>query len=335
MEVQDIPLDKLVPSRSLRSESGDISELVESIREHGLLQPIRVRPTGKGLYQIIAGNRRFLSHRVLGYRTISAVVVEETDEAATVQGIVENLQRENLTPLELAQGIRELATGFDLTPEQIGQAVSKSPSQVRNWIRISRLPDDILQKIESGEGRQQVVTGLTPRHIQPFVSDLPSDEEVARSPEAAALYEDRISNVRQFQQEIDARGIHINAHMTDEVARRVKKEQATVAEAIDAVLANPELYRPTHFPFRSADEFEQDTWAAYRKIHDEMRVLAYRLRPEIAALFRPDQKRDLLERLSVFFAALELYRQSLQVERADMTPTPQQLGEGTSDSQQS
>ena len=333
MEVRDIPLDKLVPTRSLRSESGDIGELVESIREHGLLQPIRVRPTGKGLYQIIAGHRRFLSHRVLGYPTISAVVVEETDEAAAVQGIVENLQRENLTPLELAQGIRELATGFDLTPEQIGQTISKSPSQVRNWIRLSRLPDDVLEKIESGEGRQQIVTGLTPRHIQPFVSDLPLDEEVTRNPEAAALYADRITSVRQFQQEVEARGIHINAHMADEVARRVKKGQATVAEAIDAVLANPELYRPTHLPFRSADEVERDTWAAYRKIHDEMRVLAYRLRPEIAVLFKPDQKRDLLERLSVFFAALEPYRRSLQVERADMTPTPPQLGEGTSVSQ--
>lgn len=333
MEVRDIPLDKLIPSRSLRTESGDINELVESIREHGLLQPIRVRPTGRGLYQIIAGHRRFLSHRVLGLRNISAVVVEETDKAAAVQSIVENLQRENLTPLELAQGIRELATGFDLTPEQIGQAVSKSPSQVRNWIRLSRLPDEVLEKIESGEGRQQIVTGLTPRHIQPFVSDLPSDEEVTRSPEAAALYENRIINVRQLQQEIEARGIHINAHMADEVARRVKKEQATVAEAIDAVLANPELYRPTRFPYKSAEELELDTWAAFRKIHDEMRALASRLRPDIAVGFRPDQKRDLLERLSVFLASLEPYRQSLQVKEADRTPTPPQLGEGTSGSQ--
>lgn len=130
MEVQDIPLEKLVPSRNLRIESGDISELMVSIKEHGLLQPIRVRPITNGMYQIIAGHRRFLSHRMLGRRTISAVVVEETDEAAAVQGIVENLQREDLTPIELAQGIRELVTGFNLTTEQIGQAVSKSPGQI-------------------------------------------------------------------------------------------------------------------------------------------------------------------------------------------------------------
>jgi ParB/RepB/Spo0J family partition protein len=331
MDVLDIPLDKLVPSRNLRTESGDIEELVESIREHGLLQPIRVRPTGKGLYQIIAGHRRFLSHRVLGLRAISAVVVDETDEAAAVQSIVENLQRENLTPLELAKGIRELATGFDLTSEQIGQAISKSPSQVRNWIRLSRLPDDVLEKIESGEGRQQIVTGLTPRHIQPFVSDLPSDEEVTHNPDAAALYENRIISVRQLQQEIGDRGIHINAHMADEVARRVKKEQATVAEAIDTVLANPELYRPTHFPYKSVEEFELDTWSAYRKIQDEMRAHASRLRPDIAVGFRPAQKHDLLERLLVFFASLEPYRQSLQPQEEGISTEPPQLMEGESD----
>lgn len=330
MEVRDIPLDKLVPSRNLRTESGDIGELVESIREHGLLQPIRVRPMGNGLYQIIAGHRRFLSHRMLGRSTISAIVVEETDEATAVQGIVENLQRENLTPLELAQGIRELVTGFNLTAEQIGQAVSKSPAQVRMWMRLSRLPTDILEKIESGEGRQQIVTGLTPRHIEPFISDLPSDEEAARNPEAAVLREDRITNVRQFAREYETRGIHINAHMADAVARSVKKEQVTVAEAVDAVLANPELYRPTHLPLQSAQELEQDTWAAYKKIHDEMRVLAYKLQPEIAVLFKPPQKSDLLERLSALFAALEPYRQSLQPQEKGISAESPQLVEGKS-----
>lgn len=331
MEVRDIPLDRLVPSRNLRTESGDINELVESIREHGLLQPIRVRPIGNGLYQIIAGHRRFLSHRMLGRRTISAVVVEETDEAAAVQGIVENLQREDLTPLELAQGIRELVTGFNLTPQQIGQAISKSPSRVQLWIRLSRLPSDILEKLQSGEGRQQTVSGLTPRHIEPFVSGMPSDDEVAHDPQAAALREDKVSTIRQFQQEAESRSAHITANMADEIARRVKKGQATMAEAIDAVLANPDLYRPTHFPIQSPYELEQDTWAAYKKIHNEMRVLAYRLRPEIAALFKPAQKSDLLERLSALFAALEPYRQSLQPQEKGMSVEPPQLVEGKSE----
>lgn len=329
MEVRDIPLDKLVPSRNLRTESGEIEELVQSIREHGLLQPVRVRPIGNGLYQIIAGNRRFLSHRMLGRSTISAVVVEETDEATAVQGIVENLQREDLTPLELARGIRELAAGFNMTPEQIGQAVSKSPSRIRTWMRMSLLPADILERIESGEGRQQVVTGLTPRHIEPFISDYPSDDEVARDPEKAALKEERDNSIRQFTKEYEIRGVHINAHMTDEIARRVRKGQATVGEAIDAVLANPELYRPTHLPFQSTQELEQDTWSAYKKIHNEMRVLAYQLKPEIAVSFKPSQKNDLLERLTALFAALEPYRQSLQPKQEASSTEPPQLAEGS------
>ncbi len=218
MELRNIPLENLVPSKSLRSETTDITELVDSIREHGLLQPIRVRPLDNGLFQIIAGHRRFLSHRALGRDVISAVVVEETDEATAVQGIVENLQRENLTPLELTQGIRELVTVFKLTTEQIGQAISKSPTQVRNWIRLSQLPTDIIEKIESGEGRQQTVTGLTPRHLRSFISDMPSEEEVSRSPEAAALYEERVTNLRRFQKEVEGRDARLNAHMADEVA---------------------------------------------------------------------------------------------------------------------
>ena len=332
MEVLEIALNKLVPSRNLRSESNDISELVDSIREHGLLQPIRVRPLNDGLYQIIAGHRRFLSHRALGRNVISAVVVEETDKAAAVQGIVENLQRENLTPLELTQGIRELATGFNLTIEQIGQAISKSPTQVRNWIRLSQLPADIIEKIESGEGRQQVVTGLTPRHLRSFVSDIPTEEEIAHNPEAAALYEERINSLRQFQKEVEAKDARLNAHMADEVARRVKKGQTTVAEAVDAVLANPELYRPTHLPYQSPEEVEIDTWAAYKKVHQEIRELAYKLKPEIAVLFNPPKKRDLLERLFALFTAMEPYRQSLETNRPVTDEAPPQLGEGERDS---
>ena len=328
MEVLDLPLKKLVPSRNLRTEGVDVQELVQSIREHGLLQPIRVRPIGSGTYQIIAGHRRVLAHRELGRSTISAVVVKETDESAAAQGIVENLQREDLRPLELAHGVRELATAFGLAPEKIAQAMSKSPAQVRTWMRLSRLPDDVLSKLESGEGRTQAVTGLSPRLIQPFVSNMPSEEEVARDPEAAARFEDTVSTVTRFQEEIEERQARINAHMADEVARRTRSGQVTVTEAIDEVLANPEKYRYAKPPISSGADLEQDTWAAYKRIHQEISALIHTLRPEIASSFSPSQKRDLLDRLHSQFESLRPYAAALQGDGVTEESAVPKLGAG-------
>jgi ParB/RepB/Spo0J family partition protein len=311
VNVKDLPLDRLIPSRNLRTEGVDVAELQESIREHGLLQPIRVRPIAAGMYQVIAGHRRLIAHRALGLPTISAVVVEESDKSAAEQSIVENLQREDLTPLELAGGIKELVTSFGLSAEEIARAISKSPTQVRTWIRLSRLPEDVLNRLESGEGRTHAVTGLTPRHLQPFVSDLPSEEEISRSAAAAARFEDTVSNIQTFQQELEQRGARINAHMADEIARRSRAGQMTIGEAIEQVLAHPEQYRYSARPISSVEELETNTWSAYRQIHQQMSELAHKLRPEIATSFSDSQRRDLLERLQGLDRALAAYRNAL------------------------
>jgi ParB/RepB/Spo0J family partition protein len=332
MDVRDIALEKLVPSRNLRTEGTDVTELAESIREHGLLQPIRVRPLGGDMYQIIAGHRRLLAHRRLGLKTISAVVVDESDAVAAEQSIVENLQREDLTPVELAHGVKELATAFGLTMEVIARAISKSPGQVRTWVRLSRLPDEILAKLESGEGRTQLVEGPSPRVIQPFISDMPSEEEVARDPEAAVRFGETVSRVAKFQEELEERGARVNAHMADEIARRTKSGQVTLAEAMDEVLAHPERYRYAK-PISSASELEEDTWASYRDIHQQMSALVYKLRPEIAALFSLQQSRDLLERLSDLTESLDRYRIALEGPHGDSEPARLTQGGNRSDTE--
>ena len=328
MEIHDIALDKLIPPRALRTEGIDVSELVESIREHGLLQPIRVRPVGHGLYQIIAGHRRFLAHRELGEPSISAVVVDESEQAAAVQSIVENLQREDLTPLELAQSIRELATGYRLAFEEIARLVSKSSAQVRTWIRISSLPDDVLQRLESGERGTQGVRGLAPRHVQPFVSDLPTEEERSEDPAAFRKYQERVSHIRALQEEVD-RGARINAHMADEIAKSARSGQTTIKEAIDKVLSDPDRYR-YRSTYASADELEQDTFAAHQRAVMELATLAYKLKPEIAISFSPENKARLVERLSALLQGMEPYWNTLtmDVPEAQSTPAKRLLEEG-------
>ena len=323
MRVAELKLDELVPSNSLRTGSIDVKELTESIREHGLLQPIRVRPFGPGLYQIIAGHRRFLAHRSMGLETISAVVVDEPDERAAVQSIVENLQREDLTPLELATGVRELADGFRMSIDDVSQRISKSPDQVRTWIRLSRLPDDVLDRLESGEGRTQTVSSLTPRHLRPFVGDLPSQDERDSNPEAAALYDERVDEIRSLQDEIETRGVHINAHMADAIRRDSRDGASTVSEALDKVLSDPDRYRYKPAP-RSPEELEMDTFGAYRRIQSEMAALAYKLRPEIASQFSWDKKEFLLRSLAGIDQTLESYRHSLT--RSSSQEPPQVSG---------
>ncbi|MCI0438689.1 MAG: ParB/RepB/Spo0J family partition protein, partial [Chloroflexi bacterium] len=224
MEFKEIRLLNLIPARNLRTERvPDIQELADSIKQHGLLQPIRVRHLYGETYQVIAGHRRVQAFRTLGMKAIPSIVVTERDEAAAVQSIVENLQREDLTPLELARGIQDLAKGFNLDAEAISRLVSKSPERVRTWLRFSSLPDDVLSKLESGEGRTQSVTGLTPRHIEPFVRDLPSEEAVQSDEQEAARYEERVSDVRELQEEVERRDVRINAHMADAIARETRE----------------------------------------------------------------------------------------------------------------
>src|SRR5206468_710223 len=102
----------------------------------------------------------------------------------------------------------------------------------------------------------------------------------------------------------ERRGVRLNAHMADEIARHTRGGQLSVGEAIDEVLAHPEKYHYKRPPTQSTDELVQDTWSAYRQLHQDMSALAYKLKPEVAAMFSPPQKRDLRERLSSLLASL-------------------------------
>ena len=312
MEVREIALDELIPSKNPRTEGFDISELTESIREHGLLQPIRIRPVYEGLYQIISGHRRFMAHKALGRESIPSVVVEETDESAAVQGIVENLQREDLTPLELARGIQELVIGFQFDIEQTARAVSKSPGRIRTWLRISNLPDDVLARLESGQSGTHRVKGLAPRHVEPFLRGFKPMEQVEENSETEdSPYSKRLSDVREMQDEVERRGVRITAHMADDIARKTREGNMTVSDAIDQVLADPSRYRYTMPPLPSPQQIEAQSFAEYNRIHSELISLAHRLRPEIAASFSHANKITLLERLAYLDGELEAYRSVL------------------------
>jgi ParB family chromosome partitioning protein len=134
-------------------ETTSLEELAESIRAQGMLQPILVRPhpSSPGRYEIIAGERRWRAAGLAGLHEVPAIVRSMTDAEAALAALVENLQRENLNPIEEAEGLQRLATEFDLTHEAIGYSIGKSRSHVANMIRLLKLPPEVRDAVRAGE----------------------------------------------------------------------------------------------------------------------------------------------------------------------------------------
>lgn len=137
------------PRKSFSEEA--IAALADSIREHGILQPILVRPISTGGYQIVAGERRWRAARMLGLEEIPVSIRELSDSEAMQIAIIENLQRENLNPIEEAAGYSELIEKFGMTQDKVAKMVGRSRSAIANAVRLLTLPDRIVKMLENGE----------------------------------------------------------------------------------------------------------------------------------------------------------------------------------------
>ena len=127
-----------------------LASLAESIAQNGVLQPILVRESGGGLYQIIAGERRWRASKMAGLTEIPAIIME-ADELKTAQlALIENIQREDLNPVEEAEAYRTLMTSFDLTQEEVASKVGKSRSAVANSMRLLELPEAVAKYLRDG-----------------------------------------------------------------------------------------------------------------------------------------------------------------------------------------
>ena len=149
VKIADIEPNRDQPRKEFDSEA--LSELADSIAQHGVLQPLLLRPMLSGGYRIVAGERRWRAARMAGLTEVPAVIREMTDSEEMLFALIENLQREDLTPLEEARGYRTLIEAQDLTQEEVSQAVGKSRPSVTNALRLLNLPDDIQEMLEKGE----------------------------------------------------------------------------------------------------------------------------------------------------------------------------------------
>lgn len=175
LRITEIEPNREQPRKNFSDEA--ITALAESIRDHGMLQPILVRPMEDGSYRIVAGERRWRAARMLGLDEVPVNIKEMTDTEAAQLALIENLQRENLNPVEEAMGFKELIEKYGMTQDAVAKTIGRSRSSVSNSMRILALPDRILNMVEDGE--------LSLGHAKAFLSFENEDLMIATAVKAA------------------------------------------------------------------------------------------------------------------------------------------------------
>lgn len=165
-----LKLSQLQPGRyqpRTRMDEGALYELAESIKSQGVMQPVLVRPLTGGRYEIIAGERRFRAASLAGLDALPVLVKDVPDESAAIMSLIENIQREDLNPLEEAQGLQRLTQEFGLTHEQAAKAVGRSRSAASNLLRLLSLAEPVQQMLTAGDldmGHARALLALDKAH---------------------------------------------------------------------------------------------------------------------------------------------------------------------------
>jgi len=213
-ELKEIRLERLQRGKyqpRMEFDQEALNDLADSIKAQGVMQPIVVRSVSDDRFEIVAGERRWRASQIAGLNSIPALVRDISDEAAIAMALIENIQRENLNPMEEARALKRLQTEFDLSQQEVANAVGKSRSVIANLLRLLSLEPDAAELLESGqidaghakvllalEGSQQVIAArkvadakLSVRQTEVLVKALlnpnPSDFEVKSDPDIDRL----------------------------------------------------------------------------------------------------------------------------------------------------
>ena len=233
---QEIPIDNIDPNpyqTRRRINESALEELAESIRVSGVVQPVVLRPVVNGRYQLVAGERRWHASRRAGKTTIPAVVRQISNEQAMEITIIENLQREDLNPVEQARAFERLSREFGLTQEQIASRTGKDRASISNFVRLLKLPEDVQNALEAGTlsfGHGKVLLALAgfPEHLERAAREIiekqlsvrQTEELVARllNPQAVEQKQEKSAvpidpNVREAQRSLESSlGVKVEIH---------------------------------------------------------------------------------------------------------------------------
>lgn len=180
LRISEIEPNKAQPRQDFDDEA--IVSLCSSIQQHGVLQPLVVRPLPNGQYQIVAGERRWRAARMAGLSQVPVIIKELSDKETMQLALIENLQRENLNPVEEALGYNDLMQTYNMTQEQVAQTVNKSRSQVANMLRVLNLDEKPLSSLRKGEislGHAKILAGIEDTKVQNELCDKVVKEELS------------------------------------------------------------------------------------------------------------------------------------------------------------
>ncbi len=172
LSISDIEPDKDQPRKHFDEDA--LAQLAQSIAQHGILQPIVVRPTPMGAHKIVAGERRWRAARLAGLTQVPVIIKEFTNEQAMEVALIENLQREDLDPIEEAMGYKQLIDNCKYTQEQAAKVLSKSRSAVANSLRLLNLPKRAVEYVQKGEltqGHAKVILSIEDKAVQESAAD--------------------------------------------------------------------------------------------------------------------------------------------------------------------
>jgi ParB family chromosome partitioning protein len=148
VRISEIEPNKDQPRREF--DQAALEQLADSIREHGVIQPLILRPLAAGGYQIVAGERRYRASRMAGLNEVPAIIRDLSDQETMEVALIENLQREDLNPIEEALGYQELMNSYQFTQDQVSKSVGKSRPAIANSLRLLHLPQEVLQMVQNG-----------------------------------------------------------------------------------------------------------------------------------------------------------------------------------------
>lgn len=180
LSINEVEPNRNQPRKNF-SEKG-LEELAKSIEQNGIIQPILVRPMSDGSYQLIAGERRWRAARMAGLHEVPVTIREMTDEEASVFALIENLQREDLNPVEEAEGLKSLIETYGFTQEEAADKVGKSRTAVTNTLRLLKLPSPVLQMLGDGKisaGHARALLGLDEEKEMLRIADVTVAQELS------------------------------------------------------------------------------------------------------------------------------------------------------------
>jgi len=229
LRVSEIEPNKEQPRKRFNEET--IAALAESIRDHGVLQPILVRPIKTGGYRIVAGERRWRAARMLGLDEVPVTIKDMTELESAQIALIENLQRENLNPVEEAEGYRELIDNYGMKHEELAKTVGRSRSSISNSLRILSLPEKVLKMLENDElsvGHAKALLGFVNQEmlVATALKAANGGLTVRQVEQAAAKSELPEPEPEKDNRRIDSYFVEMELSLNERLGRKVKVDYA-------------------------------------------------------------------------------------------------------------